>query len=241
MKTGFKVDIARNYIKRFTNTSSRSLAKKMYLENVEVFKDVEDARGVIRYARGLNGKKARKQMGEKNLVVKPYSLGNPFKLPKSDAVKAKVFTLPNEHNNILFLSDLHIPFHDVQALTIALEYGKKNGINTIFINGDLLDFYMISRFLKVARKRSVASDLEATRTFLDILNMTFPNAPIYYLKGNHCNRLEHYLAEKAPELLDCEDFQLDVLLDAKKHNMKVFPDTTLIKIGKLAVTHGHLL
>jgi predicted phosphodiesterase len=240
-KPSFKSDIARNYVKKFTSTSSLSLAKKMYIENIETFTNVEDARSFIRRIRGLSGKKKRKEIKDKSLFVKPYSLGNPFKLPSSDAIKAKVFGLPKTCDNILFISDLHIPYHDIQAITLAIQYGKEHNINCIFINGDLLDFFMMSRFMKTAKRRSTKGELEIANEFLDILNKEFPTVPIYFLKGNHDNRLEHYLAEKAVELLDMEEFRLEYLLNAQRHNMKVLEDTVLVKIGKLAVTHGHLL
>lgn len=57
----------------------------------------------------------------------------------------------------------------------------------------------------------------------------------------HDNRLELYLAVKAPELLDLEEFKLEVLLEAHKYNMRVFDDTTLMKLGKLNASHGHLV
>ena len=240
MKTSFKSDIARNYIKRFTKTASLTLAKKMYIENIDIFKDVEDARSSIRYVRGLTGDKKR-EIKNKELFVEKFSLGNPYKLPKSHAKKAHTFTLPTQYNNVLIISDLHIPYHDVTALSIAIAYGKEKGINCIFINGDLLDFFQISRFMKIKRKRSVAQELETAREILDILNKEFPNIPIIFLKGNHDNRLEHYLAEKAPELLDCEEFKLEELLEAKKRNVLVLEDNVLVKVGKLTITHGHLL
>lgn len=235
-----KSELAREYVKRFPTTSSLSLARKMYSENLEYFKNVEDARRVIRYARGLDGSFARKNMAHKELIVKPNSL-NPYKIPKTFSTKLKVLTLPKHHNNILLISDLHIPYHDIDAITLAINYGKEKGINTIFINGDLLDFFMISRFRKVRKAPSVKTELDMARTFLDILNREFPNVPIYFLLGNHDQRLEHYLADKAPELLDVEEFQLKDLLKAKLHNMVVIEDTTLVKMGSLAVTHGHLL
>ena len=40
MKKEFKIDIARNYVKRFPKTASLTLARKMYIENIERFKDV---------------------------------------------------------------------------------------------------------------------------------------------------------------------------------------------------------
>ena len=241
MKTTYKNEIVRNYIKRFPNTPSLTIAKKVYAENSAEFKDVEHVRSVVRLVRGLSGKSSRQGLQDKTLVVEPFSLKNPYKLPKSDSAPPKVFHLPAKLDNILLISDLHIPYHDIKALTVAIDYGKKNNINCIFINGDLIDFYQISRFTNVERKRSVADELETAKQVLDVLNTEFPNIPIYLLKGNHDNRLEMYLATKAPELLDVEEFQLKFLLEAEKHNLEVINDTTLVKIGKLAVTHGHLL
>lgn len=184
MKPTFKADIARNYIKQFPKTASLTLARKMYIENIETFKDIEDARYSIRYVRGLAGIESRKSATKKELFVEKFSLGNPYKIPKSHAVKAKTFTLPAKYNNVLLISDLHIPYHDVTALSLAIQYGKEKDINCIFINGDLLDFFQISRFMKIKRKRSVSEELQTARDVLDILNREFPNVPIIFLKGN---------------------------------------------------------
>lgn len=237
----FKSSICKKYIVRFPNTASLTLAKKIYSENTEHFKDVEDARSIIRYLRGLLGKGSR-HVKDKKLHVKVGKFtNNPFKLPKSYASKAKVFYLPRSCNNILFISDLHIPYHDNTAISLALKYGIEKNINCIFINGDILDFYQISRFTNIERKRSVKEELQLAREFLDVLKATFPGVPIYFLMGNHDNRLEMYLAVKAPEVLDMEEFKLEVLLHADEYNMTVIKDTTLVRIGKLSVTHGHLL
>lgn len=166
---------------------------------------------------------------------------NPYKLPKSYAEKAKTFRLPAKCNNVLFISDLHIPYHDINAVSIAIEYGKRHNINCIFINGDILDFYQISKFTNTKRKRSVEQELKTANKFLDVLNREFPGVPIYFLKGNHDMRLEMYLAVKAPELLGISEFRLEVLLNSIGHNMHIIDDKTIVMIGKLPVTHGHLL
>ena len=236
-----KTELVRKYITRFPNTPSLTLAKKLYGENPTEFKDVEDARTIIRYHRGLRGKESRKSSNKSLHVKKGTFTNNPFKLPASSAKPPKVFYLPKACNNILFISDLHIPYHDNTAITIALQFGLKEKVNCIFINGDIIDFYQISRFTNVERKRSVKDELKLVRDFLDVLKKTFPNVPIYLLKGNHDNRLETYLAVKAPEVLDMDEFKLEVLLNADYYGMTVIKDTTLVKIGKLAVTHGHLL
>lgn len=241
-KPSFKDDIVRNYIKRFPNTPSLTLSRKIYAENNEHFKDIEDVRTFVRTIRGLRGDRARKRTADKSLYVQKGKFKhNPFVLPKSYAQKRRTFLLPAHHNNILVLSDLHAPYHDVAALTTAITYGKINNINTIFINGDIVDFYQISRFTNIERKRSVADELETVKGILDVLNKEFPGIPIYFLKGNHDKRLEMYLAVKAPELLDIPEFRLEHLLEAKKHNMIVLEENVLVRMGKLAVTHGHLL
>lgn len=180
-KTFSKTEIVRNYAKKFTKTPSRSLARKIFNENKEHFKDLEEIRDTLRRIRGVRGKENIKDVA---LHIKPFTFANPFKLPKSYAEKPKVFTFPKECNNILVLSDLHIPFHDITALTVAINYGLEKNINTIFINGDLLDFYQISRFVNVERKRSVPQELKAAREVLQILTDTFPMVPMYFLKGN---------------------------------------------------------
>lgn len=241
MKPSYKNEIVRSYLKRFPNHGTRTLASKIYKENSPEFTSQETVRSMVKDIRGLHGKKRLKSLQDKTFVIKPFSLKNPYNIPKSDAKLPKKFQLPSEFNNILLISDLHIPYHDIQALTVAIEYGKKEKVNCIFINGDLVDFYQISRFVNVERGKGVADEIELAKEILDIFNREFPNVPIYFLLGNHDNRLELYLANKAPELLDVAEFRLEYLLEAEKHNMTVIKDTTLVKIGKLAVTHGHLL
>lgn len=240
-KTSYKNAIVRNYIKRFPNTPSLTIAKKIYAENSAEFTNIETARTFVRMVRGLSGKKNRKNLVDKTLVIKPFSLKNPYNLPTSEAHPPKVFHLPRSCSSILLLGDIHVPYHDIKALSKAIEYGKKEKINCIFLNGDFLDFYQISRFLNLERRRSVKEEIETAKEVLEIFNKEFPSVPIYFLKGNHDNRLEMYLATKAPELLDVEEFRLQELLEADKFGMTVIEDTTLVKAGKLAITHGHLL
>lgn len=240
-RTFSKTDIVERYVKKYPTLPSLSLARVIYKEQREHFKDIEQCRTATRYIRGVQGTKQRKYRKSKShLFVKPFSL-NPYNLPKSYEEKPKIFTLPKEHNNILLISDLHVPFHSIPALTEAIKYGKENNINTIFINGDLIDFYQISRFTCIEKKRNTKEELEAAREVLSILRTEFPKAAFYLLEGNHDKRMEMYLATKAPELLGTPEFQLEHLLQSEFFNLKIIPDNTLVKMGKLFVTHGHLL
>lgn len=229
--------VAKQYVDKFPETPTLTLARKMYKENVELFKDLEDARVKIRYHRGQAGNHARKFTKHKKEDLK-YNY-NPFKLPESSAEVKEPFHLPLSCNNILMISDLHIPYHDNGAITAAFQYGIDQKVNTIFINGDLMDFCLISRFDKNPKKRSVKYELDVAKQFLESMRWVFPTQQIYFLKGNHDIRLELYLRVKAPELLDIAEFKMESLLDFNRFKIHAIEDNVLVKAGHLSITHGH--
>ncbi|MFN9904203.1 MAG: metallophosphoesterase, partial [bacterium] len=84
------------------------------------------------------------------------------------------------------MSDIHVPYHSISALTAAFDLIQKEKPDTILLNGDLIDFYGLSRFMKDPRKRSVAHELKATNELLDVLSKF--GAKIVYKLGNHDER-----------------------------------------------------
>lgn len=212
------------------------LARIMYTENNLLFKDVEDARLFLRYIEGKHGPESRKF---KTIIQMPERPKNPYNLPDSYQEKREPFILPKVCNNILLISDLHIPYHDIDAITIALDYGKKENVNTIFINGDLIDNSQVSRFEKDMKKRSVKQEFDATKEFLVQLRAAFPDASIYWLKGNHCVRWEKFLEQKVREIWDDPYFHLEERLRLNEQKVQILDDTVLVKAGKLSITHGH--
>lgn len=232
--------VSRQYRGENPDMPTLKLARIMYAENNMLFKDVEHARSSLRFIEGKAGKNNIKRLGARTEFVKeeprPY---NPYKLPESHQEKRVPFKLPLACNNILLISDLHIPYHDIDAITIALDYGVKNKVNTIFINGDLIDNAQVSRFEKNPKKRSVKQEFEATKQFLVQLRATFPTASIYWLKGNHCVRWEHFLEQKVREIWDDPYFHLEERLQLNEQKIHLLDDKVLVKAGKLSITHGH--
>lgn len=166
---------------------------------------------------------------------------NPLNLPPSQEANYKPYKLPINHNNILLLSDIHVPYHNIQALTLALKYGLDNDVNTILLNGDIIDFYAISRFEKDPRKRNFGHEVLMTRQFLGTLRKLFPNAAIYYKCGNHDVRYDHYIMRNAPDLLGMDEFNFESLMHLDKYNITFIPDKQIIHAGKLTILHGHEL
>lgn len=234
-----KGKLAIELLTNYPNAYTKTLAKIAIQKYPEVFKDEESARGVIRWHRGAKGKASRKN------ALKPREftpeLFNPFSLPSSDEIEYLPYTLPNDCKNILILSDIHVPYHNLEALTLAIRYGLDHQVDTIFLNGDFMDFYSLSRYEKDPRKRDFVGELEMGRQILKRLRELFPNARMYYLQGNHDLRLEVYLKVKAPELFGIEDFELNNLLRFGEMNIEYIKDKRIVKAGKLNILHGHEL
>ena len=232
-----KLEIVRPYLEKFPDHGDMTLAKLIYNKHSVAFIDLENCRNAVRRARGHRGKDYVK---DKSLFKPITNNTNPYKLPDSEEKIREPFVLPKGCNNILLISDLHIPYHSIDAITAALNYAKKEAINTIVINGDLIDFYGCSRFEKDPRKRSVKFEFDSTKAFLVALRHTFPNAKIYWLKGNHDVRYEHYLMAKAPEIFDDPYFTMEERLRLNEERIHVIGDKVLMKAGKLFIHHGHL-
>jgi predicted phosphodiesterase len=235
-KPTIKGEIVRQYISDFPNTAKHVIATKIYTENKLLFNSVEEARTLIRYYTGNLGSKVSANKIEHQTKT---TFMNRFGLPESDAKPFEPYILPKANNNILFLSDIHLPYHDINALTIALDYGKKHDVNTIYLNGDIMDCYAASFHEKDPRKRDMSSEFEIAREFIKALVKNFPNAKIFYKCGNHEMRWERYLRVKAPIILDTEEFRLNVLLKLREYGVEWLENTQLVKAGKLNILHGN--
>ena len=231
-------ELVKEYLYKYPNASKKTIAEKLYKDNPLEFKDAESARNMVRYYTGANGKRNYKQpiMRDTN-----FSNTNPYGLPESDAVEFKPYTLPKANNNILFLSDIHLPYHDIQALTIALDYGKQHRVNTIYLNGDIMDFYKASFHEQDPKKRDLSHEFKVAGEFLDLLKREFPTAKIFWKEGNHCMRWQRYLRVKAPIVLDMDEFRLPVILKLRERGVTWIENKQLVKIGKLNVIHGNEL
>lgn len=231
-----KADIARSYRdKHGMEMPTLKLARIMYKENNLLFKDDEDARTSLRRIEGKTGRRKSVAVTHK-AAERPK---NPYNLPESSQEVREPFRLPKACNNVLMISDLHIPYHDINAITIALDYGVEQEVNTIYINGDLIDMALISKFEPDLKKRSIRAEFDATKQFLVSLRNTFPTASIYWAKGNHCIRWEKFLMAKVKEIWDDPYFSLEERLTLNDQRVTLIDDKVLVKIGKLTVAHGH--
>ncbi len=98
-------------------------------------------------------------------------------------------------------NDWHIPYHDKKSVELFLYVVKKLHPEIITINGDMLDFYKLSRFTQdPSTPYSLQSELDVGYNYLKRLRQDNPKATIYFIDGNHEYRLSKFLMDKAPEL-----------------------------------------
>jgi predicted phosphodiesterase len=142
---------------------------------------------------------------------------------------------------VLVLSDLHIPYHSVSAIEAALDFGRQYNPDAVLINGDLFDFFQISRFDKNPTLPKVSAELSAGGEFFDHLRHQFPKAGLYFKLGNHDERWEHYIWKAAPLLSDIPDIVKgwEGPAGVVRNKVSVIRDQRPVMLGKLRVLHGH--
>lgn len=233
-------EIVKQYLTRFPNAGARTLANKIYAENVAVFTDTEHVRGLVRYYLGQNGRSSRADLAVTKFV-RPARDGSPYGIPESDAIPWAPVRIPERFNNGLAFSDVHFPYHDVRAVNAMIDHAVNRKINFILINGDGLDCYQGSKFNRDPRNRSISDEIWGWIEFLNVLKDVFHNPLIYWKLGNHEERLENYLRVKAPELLDFSEFKLGEILKIRGMQGVEVVERQIIYTGRLPWVHGHEL
>lgn len=147
--------------------------------------------------------------------------------------------LPNTFKKVGILSDIHVPFHSLDALTCAIKHLRVNEIDCLILNGDVFDIYTLSKHEKLKEYRDIPREIEMNRNFLQKLRDLFPLIPIYYKMGNHENRWQRYLNQEAEEFAQLHELQFEQFFRLDKLNIKFVPDWQGIELGDLLILHGH--
>ena len=142
-----------------------------------------------------------------------------------------------ENGTVVIASDIHIPFQDDAAVRSFVKYCKEKQPEVVVLNGDVLDMFMLSRFTK-GEGRNPLEEMTMCQGFLDSLRKAVPNADIYYVIGNHENRLEKYVLNKAPELASLIE---DVFTIIKTSDYKVRGCASVTFNDNFVCKHGTLL
>ena len=133
---------------------------------------------------------------------------------------------------VLVLSDIHVPFHDENALRVAMEFKKDFKPDIVIALGDWLDAEAASTFAKDPSDCDFCEEIEICNELIDRFE------PNYFLEGNHEQRLRRpNIAPEFRRLLDPRK-----LLHLHRRGITWVPYSShpkhLLRIGKMTFIHG---
>ncbi len=133
------------------------------------------------------------------------------------------------------LPDTHAPFHSERAWKLAMKVMRAHKPHTLVHMGDLADFFSVSSHSKdPTRVNTLAEELTVVRELRAEMDSLGAKTKIF-IAGNHEDRLQRYLQDKAPELFGLVD--ADKLIELSVNGWKVVPYKQHTKLGKLHLVH----
>jgi hypothetical protein len=139
---------------------------------------------------------------------------------------------------ILFVPDVHRPFHDKRAYKLMMSVARELKPHTIAVIGDFADFFSISSHSKdPARGVNFNQELKDTRSGITELNSLGAKRKIF-CEGNHEDRWRRFINDRAPELAGIQS--VPELLGLSGWEFVPYRQST--NIGKLNISHdvGHV-
>ena len=157
-------------------------------------------------------------------------------LPMEGVASPPIFGL----EKVLFIGDIHLPFHDPLVLEQVFIFLETFRFDRVVVNGDLLDFYDISRFVKKANMGiGFDEECELGKLFFRRLRATVGDeCRIDYTTGNHEIRFEHYLQGNAKRLETIECLELGNLLELGETGVVLHPRSGFDLRSNFRATHG---
>jgi predicted phosphodiesterase len=126
----------------------------------------------------------------------------------------------------MVMGDIHIPQHDPVAVNIALEWLADHPVDTVILNGDIIDCYEISRFAQPGSPGpGLAEEVRQGRDFLARVRAAAgKKARIIYIEGNHDFRFKAYIANVAPSVAGLEhNVTIEDQLHFAEHGVEYIP------------------
>lgn len=230
-------EMARRLVRLHPDAPARTLGRRLAAETggaITLYQGYQR----IRQQLGIKGKMHRKRAADKSAYRDPRMPGEVLAMPASKSEPWEPYVL-EVTGAIGVLSDIHVPYHDETALRLAVEHCKASSIDALVLNGDIGDFYSISRWDKNPAKRNFKAEIQAQRQMLAWLRQEFPEIPIVLKKGNHEERWDLWLYQHAAEISDDKIMGLDNWLHLDRHGITLVGDKRPILAGKLPLLHGH--
>lgn len=144
----------------------------------------------------------------------------------------------SEFESIHIIPDSHVPFHDERAVRLNLGIMADRQPDHCVILGDWMDVYTLSRHMKKPEFAGwdFKRELEVGNALMDEHDKVLAHTKNkVYCMGNHEDRFDAYIAQRAPELYGITDIARE--LNLKKRGWKVVPYKQSYTLGHITYTH----
>ena len=226
--------IIKEALLKFKGKPKLTIAKWLHKKYPMEFSTVENARSAIRARTGAK----TDQIKSMPTIRGKAKDSTPLKIPKG--IKQNKPTVHvKADGKYLVTGDWHVPYHDESSIEAMFKFAEKEGCDHLYLNGDLIDFYKVSQWVKDPRARNVDVELELLWEILDQVADRFDEK--YYKSGNHEDRFTRRIWQATPELAVLKNFHVDQVLDVKSRGFKVVDSTQFAKFNSLWLVHGHEL
>ena len=145
----------------------------------------------------------------------------------------------NRDELVVFGSDFHFPYHDVNAIESFLWMIHKLQPDRVVLNGDIADFFQLSRFnLSGDRVNELQEEIDMANEFRRLVRAKAPNAVIDETEGNHDNRVTTYVRKNAQALKSLRALQPEALFRYRELEINWHPGAGFLLRKHFLVKHG---
>jgi len=158
--------------------------------------------------------------------------------------------LPNRFEKHLFLGDFHIPDHNQKILPVLLKFIKDLKPDYIYLLGDVLNLTHASKYPPISKVPTPGEEIiQARKVIFEIAGIARKEnkkVKIYWLEGNHSERLTKYIYRNASALTDITDEYGDLIITIpnifklKEHGITWIPSNVTKRVGEIDVEHGDI-
>lgn len=146
------------------------------------------------------------------------------------------------YKRTVIISDIHAPYHDVNAINALLSFLTWFLPHTVIFIGDVVDFYAVSSFDKDPQRRlELQNEIDEAVGVMQQVKKACPKAKEwYFIKGNHEQRLQRYLWSKAAELSGLREMNVKHMLKLGSMGIEYVEYGKMIYNG-LMIKHGDVV
>lgn len=143
---------------------------------------------------------------------------------------------------VVSLSDIHVPYQDKPLVNSAIRLIKKLQPHRVVLNGDINDFFQLSRFNSGLERLDLLQDeIDEANALRARIRKAAPNAEIIETEGNHDSRLITYVAVNARALTSLRAIKPHALLAWDELEIKGVPGCGFRIRENFLIKHGSII